>query len=154
MSARLTSIRARMRSAAVSLESPATCSTISGGMSIFCKEKYWHRSANRAFLCQLILVRRQGVQALFVFTAVFNWTERAARLELVQAPSVFRGWSPFVIFQHVFELLSDPDHVRTTRLLDCGFSPAPPEACARFRSTGGANAFPVHENAQAVVPAH
>lgn len=51
MSDRLTSIKARMRSDIVSLESPATCSTISAGMSFCCCEKYSHRSANRVLSC-------------------------------------------------------------------------------------------------------
>jgi len=55
---------------------------------MFLSEKWRHRSAKRAVLPQLLLIRRQGVGMALEFIPVFHWTQLIVRIELPTAPAV------------------------------------------------------------------
>ena len=55
----------------------------------------------RVLQCQLLLIRRQGVEAALEFIPVFNWTEFTARIKLADSPSVLL----FFILWHAHESL-------------------------------------------------
>src|SRR5208337_1040312 len=136
------SFMARMRSGTGSLETPPTLSTTDGGISIFCSEKYWHRSAKRVLaFCQLLLLSRQGIQPLFVLVTVVNRSGLATRSELVERTGPSLRPVLLFFFRHLLGNSFLISSCRAKPLLDCGSSVVPPGVAGLTHSADGAKAW-------------
>src|SRR6266576_6546727 len=97
------SFMARMRSFTGSLETFPILSTMDAGMSIHPSlgQVLAEIGKARAFFCQLLVVRRQRIQPLFVLVAVIKRARLAVRLELVESARFWLRPVLLLVFRHL-----------------------------------------------------